>query len=104
MDDERLLQDLRDRHQGVQGSEGVLEDHLHVPADPAELMAGVVGDVLAREVNAAAGRSQEAKDQAAGGRLAAAALADQAERLAGLDGQVDAVDRVDRVAAPEQPA
>ena len=53
-----------------------------------------------------AGRLQQPGEQPAGGGLAAAGLADQAERLAPLDVEVEAVDGLHRadLAAEEQPA
>ena len=53
-----------------------------------------VGDLLALELDRAAGRVEQPQQQAAGGRLAAAGLADEAERLAALDVERDAVDGV----------
>src|SRR5450759_896554 len=50
--------------------------------------------VAALVEHAAGGGPDELQDSAPGGALAAAALADQAERLAAADLEVDAVDRV----------
>ena len=55
-----------------------------------------VRDVGALEQDLARGRLQQPGDQPAGGRLAAAGLADQAERLAGLQVEVDPVDGLHR--------
>src|SRR6185436_2481193 len=55
-----------------------------------------VGDVLALEHDASMGRPLELQHAAPGGRLAAARFADQAERLALADGEIDAVDRAHR--------
>ena len=52
-------------------------------------------DVLAVDHDLAVGRREQPEDRPAGRRLAAAALAHEAERLAGVDAQADAVDRLD---------
>ena len=56
------------------------------------------------ELDRAAGRLDQPDQQPAGGRLAAAGLADQAERLAAPDVEVDPVDRPDRADLPAQQA
>src|SRR6187200_1129312 len=52
-------------------------------------------DVLAVEPDGALGRLDEAQQQLADGRLAAAGLADQAQRLARIDREAHAIDRLD---------
>ena len=62
-------------------------------------------DVLAVEPDRAFGRLEQAQQHLADGRLAAAGLADQAQRLARIDREADAVDRLDqRDRAREQAA
>ena len=65
-----------------------------------------VRDVAALEDDLAAGRLEQPGEQPAGGRLAAAGLADQAERLARADVEVDAVDGLHRadLALQQSPA
>ena len=53
------------------------------------------GEVPAVELDGARGRLEQLDHRAAGRGLAAAALTDQAEGLAGADVEVDAVDRLD---------
>ena len=53
-----------------------------------------VRDVLAVEPDRARGRLDQAQHQLADGRLAAAGFADQAQRLAAVDREADAVDRL----------
>ncbi len=96
VDLQRLGDDVADRHARVQRRVGVLEDHLHLAAHLAHLAAVQLGQVLAVEDDLAAGRLVELQDGAAGGGLAAAGLADQAEGLALLDVERDAVDGLDR--------
>ena len=47
------------------------------------------------EAHAALGRLDQAQDEAADGRFAAAGFADEAQRLAGLEREADAVDGLD---------
>ena len=74
--------DRADRVTRVQRGVGVLEDHLHVAAQRLHLLVGELGQVVALEHHRAAGRLVEPGDQATGRRLAAAGLADQAQRAA----------------------
>ena len=60
--------------------------------------------ILALEVQLAAGRPEDAHDAAAGCRLAAARLADQTERLAGANREVDPVDGPDLPDRPTEQA
>ena len=59
-------------------------------------------DVLAVEDDAPARGLDGAQDEPPGGRLAAAALPDEAERLPGLDGEADAVDGAHDAPRPSQ--
>ena len=93
--DQRLADDRADRHARVERGVGVLEDDLHVAARArAARRLPSARDVLALEPDLARGRLDQAQDAAPGRRLAAARLADEAERLAGCDLEADAVDRV----------
>ncbi len=74
----------------------VLEDHLHVAAERAQSALLQVRDVVALEGDLPAGRLDQPGDQAAGGGLAAARLAHQAQRLALAHVEADAVDGLDR--------
>ena len=82
-------------HARIERAVGVLVDHLHAPADRPHALLVVGGDVLALEHDAAGRRLQHAQHGEPGGRLAAAALADQPERLAAPQREADAVDRLD---------
>src|SRR5688500_7044447 len=103
---ERLRQDLADRHARVEGRVRVLEDHLHVAPEPAQLLRRVRGEIGAFEDDLAAGGPLELQDAAPGRGLAAAGLADQAERLAAAQREADAVARAHRArrALEEAPA
>jgi len=85
---------------GVEGAVGVLEDHLHLTAQAPQVRALGAGDVLAVELDAAAGRLEELEHRAAGGGLAAAGLPHQAEGLALAQLQGDAVDGLDGGVGP----
>src|SRR5579875_1372835 len=53
MDRQGLGDDLPDRQAGVQGSERVLEDDLHLPSERAKLLLWQIPDLLALEANPA---------------------------------------------------
>ena len=84
-----------DAHGGVQRAHRVLEDHRDgVAADGGEGLVGGAGEVLAAEADLArgdlAGRARgEAEDGLGGDALAAAALADDGEDLAGGERERD---------------
>jgi hypothetical protein len=92
----RLRDDEADALARVQRRVRVLEDHHHLAPDRPHLGAREVRDVAALEDHAAAGRVEQAHHAARHRRLAAARLADDAERLALLDREADAVDRLHR--------
>ena len=98
---QRLGDDVQYRHAWIQRRVGVLEDHLHVAADLPQPVLVQLGDVdrrvggLELEVDRAVGGLDRAQDAAPQGRLAAAGLSHQAERLSLVDEQVDAVDGLD---------
>ena len=92
---QRLANDPADTVAGVERGEGVLEDHLHPPAQRPQLPLAKVGDVAAVEDNPPSRRLVEADDRPADGGLAAAGLADEAQSLAAADRHRDAVDRPD---------
>ena len=82
-----------DGHARIERAAGILEDELHAPAHGAQLFGAELGDLGVFEPDSAGGRLDQPRQQPAGRRLAAAALADQRERLAALDGEGHAVDR-----------
>src|SRR6185437_11723512 len=75
-------------------------------ADGAELALGCLGDVLAVEADPARSRAVEPQDRPSERRLAAAGLADEADRLASPDRQRDTVDglHVAHVPVEDDPA
>ena len=81
---DRLADDVADLHARVQRAVRVLEDHLDAPAQRQQSVALQLRDVDAVVEDLAGGR-RPAAASAAGRGLAAAALADQAQRLAAAD-------------------
>ena len=100
MDLDRLADDVADGHARVQGGVGVLEDHLHAAAHLPHLLSGERRQLGPVELHRSGRRLVELEDRPAGRRLAAAGLADEAERLALLDEEVDPVDRAHRTDLP----
>ena len=84
--------DLLDGLVGVEGGEGVLEDHLHARTEVAKVRGREGEEVDAVEPDAAPCGLFEAADETAEGALAAAALAHKAEGLAPSDLKGDAID------------
>ena len=95
VDDERLGDDLADGHARVERGVRVLEDVLHVAAHRLEFLLLHLGHVVTTEEDGSRGWGREAHDAAAGRRLAAAGLADEAEGLAGIDVKAHVLDGLD---------
>jgi len=99
VDAQRLADLVADGVDGVERPAGVLEDDGDVAAVGVPV---VLGEVVAPEVDRAAldpaGLVDETEDRAGGDGLARAGLADEADRLALVDVEADAVDGVDRLA------
>src|SRR5581483_11505311 len=100
VDQERLADDLQERHAWVQRRERVLEDHLHLTPQRPHAAAWDVRDVddlamLGAEQDLASRGIERAQDAARGRRLATARLAHERERLALPDLEADVVDRAD---------
>src|SRR5207253_10074628 len=91
---QRLSDDLAHGHPRVEGRVRILEDDLHLPPNVAHLAACELRDVLPVEDDPAVCGLHELDDRPAERRLPAAGLADEPERLAGLDRQMDALDGV----------
>jgi hypothetical protein len=71
---------------------GILEHHLHLTAVRAHVSLRELGDVGALEHDRAGRGVEELHDEAGGGRLPAARLPHEPERLAGIDVERDVVD------------
>ena len=90
--EQRLGHRLPHLHARIQGTEGILEDHLQLRAQAAHLAAAQAGELDAAKTHRARRRRLEAERDPAQGRLAAAALADKAKRLPTPHLQRDSVD------------
>ena len=83
------------RHARIERRVRVLEDDLHLAARTGASPRAPSAVIRAVDSDRARRRLDQPQDRLAGGRLAAAGLADEAERLACRDREADAVDRVD---------
>ncbi len=102
---DRLRHLVADGEQRVQRGHRVLQDHGDAPAPhAAHLRVGFLQQVLALEQHPAAGdprrRRQQAQDGERQRALAGAGLADDAQRLAGVDAKRHLVDRAHDPACP----
>ncbi len=104
VDTQRLADELAYGVARVQGGDRVLEDDLHVAAQFGQLTTVEGPEISALEHDAARCRPLQEEYVPTRRRLAAAALADQAEGLVGLQGEADPVDGMYRfVAADHRP-
>src|SRR5262249_29321735 len=92
----RFSDDEADPLPRVQRGVRILEDHHHLPPDRPHLGARELRDVVAAEDQSARSGFEQSHDAAGHGRLTAARLADNAERLAFAQREADAVDRLHR--------
>ena len=94
MDTDRLADDLPDLEARIKRAVRVLEDHLDAPAHGAEFLAAKPAQFPSIEGDRARRRPLQLQDATPGCRLAASGLADQAQRLAPPDFEIDAVHRL----------
>ena len=99
-----LPDDIHDRHSGVQGSVGVLEDHLDPLPVGEQLGSGQVADVVPVIDDLSVGGLIEPGDGAAQGTLAAARLSHQAKGLVAQNVETDMVHRLDHLLLTAQKA
>src|SRR5205085_10777599 len=90
-----LGDDLADLEARVGRRIGILKHHLQFSAIGPHLAPRQLVDPLAIDADLTGGRLDELQNRLAGGRLAAAALADEAQSLALPDVEGNAVDRMD---------
>src|SRR5690349_13346848 len=90
---ERLAQNLRHRHARIERGIGVLEDDLRLPAERAQFDVIEREQVTSLEADASRIGPDQPPHKTADGRFAAAGVADQRQRLAGLDMEAHAVNR-----------
>ena len=97
---QRLADEVEQRHARIERGERILEDHLHLATQRPQLGGTQAAHLDLRAVRGpdedlTRGGLDGSEDAARGGGLAASALADEAQRLALVDVKVDAVDRAD---------
>src|SRR5712671_3082024 len=92
--DQRLADDVADSEARVEGGVGVLEHHLELAPVGPHLAARQSVDAVALDADLALCRLEQFEDGLARGRLAAAALADEAQGLPLGNLERNAVDRV----------
>jgi hypothetical protein len=95
VDLQRLGEDLVDRDPRVQRRVGVLEDDLDVAAQRPQVPVGELREVVPLEQHLTGRRRVQAEQRPPGRRLAAARLADQAERLVRVEVEAHPADGVD---------
>ena len=101
---EAFADDLPDAHARIERRVRVLEDDLHLAAHLAHRRRVQRQQLAPLEGDAAAGRLDEPDKAAPERRLAATRFADQPNRLAVVNVETDAVDRLDLFApVPEHP-
>jgi len=90
VDQQRLGDDVTDRHPRVERSVRILEDDLDIASQPSHLFAGF--DDAARHLDGAFGRRLKLDEQPAQSRLTAARLTHDAEGFALTEFERDGVD------------
>src|SRR3954468_20706453 len=90
-----LADDLADALAWVQRRVWILEDHLHLSPHRTQAAPRSPDELLAAEPDRPRRRGGQLQNRSAQRRLAAAGFAHQAEGLALVDVQADAVDRLD---------
>ena len=95
MNEQRLGDDVLHAEAGIERTEGILKNDLHVAAQAAHFVAAGGEQVVSFEVDAAGSGLDEAKDEASEGAFAGTGFSDQAESFAGFDGERDVVDGTD---------
>ncbi len=93
VDLEGLGDDIADRHPRIERRVRVLEDDLHLLTQDARVAPAQLPDVTPFEEHLALRRRQQIEDHASRGRLAGTRLADEPERLALTNREIDPVDR-----------
>lgn len=97
---DRFADDLPHPHPGVEGTDGILENHLDLPAPLTQRTSAKSCDVLSFELDLSGCDIVEARDQPAKRRLPRTTFPNQAQGLSGSNLQRHAVDGVNREAWP----
>ncbi|MNZ77441.1 hypothetical protein D3C78_959800 [compost metagenome] len=104
VDEQRLHQHITHFLARVEAAIGVLEHHLHLGAH--DRIGAALGDIdrLAFDLEFTAGCRVDQRDDAGKRRLARTGLTDDGERLAALDGKIDAFEGLNRLGAAKDAA
>ena len=99
----RLLDDLADLHAWIEAGDRILEHHLDLAAQRLPALLVELGEIATLEDRRTAGDGLQAEQRPREARFAAAGFPDQAERLTGMQVEVDAIHDIAPVArAPGQ--
>jgi hypothetical protein len=82
---QRFCSDFTDAHTGIQGSERILEDHLHLAALRTQGFSGEMPEVVAFEKNCTVVGLHQAEKHASESSFAAATFADDGKGFTRLD-------------------
>jgi hypothetical protein len=104
VDPQRLGNDIADTLATIHRRVGVLEHHLHAPAQRSQGAAARASDILAVEIDVTARRRIDLENCAAKRGLARSAFADQADRLAPFDGKVHLIQRMHHASGTKERA
>ena len=88
---QRLRNDVKHAHPGVQRGIGVLKNHLDIGPDHVQLFPGHFGDLMSFKVDLTAGFFQQPDNGVAGGGFSAAGLAHDTQRLTRTDRKADII-------------
>lgn len=105
MDDQWFADERLDRHPGIQGGRGVLEDHLDMTTRLAHTSPAQVVGALAEDLDLTRRGAFEPGEQPGERGLSRSRLSDETKRLPSPDLEIDAIDRVQPRAldAPRHP-
>jgi hypothetical protein len=92
VNEQRLGDDVLYAETGIERTEGILKNDLHIAAEAAHFGAAGGEQVVSFELDAAGSGLDEAEDEASEGAFAGTGFADQAESFPGFDGERDVVD------------
>jgi len=104
VDVEDLANGFADGHAGIERAERILEDDLGAASEPTQAVVVEGADIGSIEEDLAGGRLDEAEGGPSGGSLAGAGFADEAEGLAAIDVEGNAIDGAQAAGGPSENA
>src|SRR5580704_14090087 len=99
VNNQRLGDDVFDAKAGIERSEGILKDDLHIAAQPAHFPGTCREQIAVFKADAARRRLNEAQDQTSERALARARFSDEPESFPGMNIERDLVHSADGVLA-----